>query len=222
MLLTLSATLVWAAPNATQLLLGRSGYDPLSADEITLARTLAFQNTTFAQHLQAASQTELLLIERHQETKAVMQSGNWPRRADVLVYAYGSETLVQAVVNLATRRVDFVTTTQNVQPPLNAAETDRAFDLVMATPALQAEIKAQYQTITGQTLTRPKQQLKIEALIFRADSMPTAPLGAAVECGRHRCAQLLLTTQDNLLINVLPIVDLSQGLVAVANPFVEN
>ena len=217
--LALTATLVWAAPAASQLLSPRTGYDPLSADEQGQARTLAFQHTEFARAVDAVNQSELLLIERHEETKAVMQSGNWPRRVDVFVYLYDSDTLLHAVVNLTTRTVDSVETAQDVQLPLTQDETARAFQLLMADTAVKTAIAAQYQTITSEALTKPESQLKFRALIYRADAQPNAHPDAA-ECGAHRCAQLLLTTQADVVINLLPIVDLSLGRLVSAGAFV--
>jgi hypothetical protein len=219
--LALTATLVWAAPGAGLLPAPRTGYDPLSPDEQALARRLAFQQAEFARLVNAARQSEVLLIERHAETKAVMQSGQWPRRADVYVYLYDSDTLLHAVANLITRTVDSVETAQDAQLPLTQNETARAFQLLMADVTARADIAAQYQTITGEALTKPETQLKFSALIYRADSMPGANPGAAA-CGPRRCAQFLLATQDDIVINLLPIVDLSLGAVVSAGPFVGN
>jgi hypothetical protein len=68
-------------------------------------------------------------------------------------------------------------------------------------------------------LTQPEAQLKFNVLIYRADSMPNANPGAAA-CGLHRCAQFLIATQDDVVINLLPIVDLSLQTVVSAGPFV--
>ena len=217
--LGLTATLVWAAPGATQLLAPRTGFDPLSSAEQAQARTLAFQHSEIARAIDAASQSELLLIERHAETKAVMQSGNWPRRADVFVYLYDSDTLLHAVVNLTARTVDSVETATGVQLPLTQNEMSRAFQLLLSDDTTQANIAAQYVTITGEALARPESQLKFRALIYRADSMPGSNPGAA-DCGPHRCAQFLLTTQNDVVINLLPIVDLSRGRLVSAGAFV--
>src|SRR5262245_23319122 len=108
--LNLTATLVWAAPGASQVLTPRTGYDPLSDSEQSQARTLAFQHPDVVRALEGVGRSELLLIERHAETKTVMQSGNWPRRADVFVYLYDSDTLLHTVVNLTTRAIDSVET----------------------------------------------------------------------------------------------------------------
>jgi hypothetical protein len=213
------ATLVWAAPGMSLQNPPRTGYDPLSPEEQERARTLAVQQAEFANALNAESRSELLLIERHQETKTDMRSGNWPRRADLYTYLYDSDTLLHAVVNLATGQVDSVETSQNVQLPLTQNETSSAIQLLLADATVMANIARQYQTITGTELTQPETQLKLNALIYRADAMPNANPGAAA-CGLHRCAQFLIATQNDVVINLLPIVDLSLGAVVSAGPFV--
>ncbi|OGO28561.1 MAG: hypothetical protein A2Z16_07480 [Chloroflexi bacterium RBG_16_54_18] len=217
--LVFTATLVWAAPGVSQLQTQRTGYDPLSPDEQERALTLAVQQAQFANALNTASRDETLLIERHAESKTDMRSGNWPRRADVYTYLYDSDTLMQAVVNLTSGQVDSIEMVQNVQLPLTQNETDHAIQLLLADATVMAEIGTQYQTITGTVLTQPQAQLKLNALIYRADAMPNANPGAAA-CGLHRCAQFLIATQNDIVINLLPIVDLSTGAVVSAGPFV--
>ena len=51
--------------------------------------------------------------------------------------------------------------------------------------------------------------------------MPGANPGAE-GCGPHRCAQFLIATQNDVVINRLPIVDLSLGALVSAGPFVGN
>jgi Cu2+-containing amine oxidase len=217
--LVFTATLVWAAPGVSQLQTQRTGYDPLSTDEQERALTLAVQQAQFANALNTASRDETLLIERHAESKTDMRSGNWPRRADVYTYLYDSDTLMQAVVNLTSGQVDSIEKVQNVQLPLTQNETDHAIQLLLADATVMAEISTQYQTITGAVLTQPQAQLKLNALIYRADAMPNANPGAAA-CGLHRCAQFLIATQNDVVINLLPIVDLSAGAVVSVDPFV--
>jgi hypothetical protein len=217
--LTFTATLAWAAPAISQLQTPRTGYDPLSPEEQERSRILASQRAEFASALNTVSRSELLLIERHVESKADMQNGNWPRRADVYTYLYDSDTLMLAVVNLASGEVSSVETMQNVQLPLTQNETDHAIELLLADSALMANIAGQYQTITGTALTQPRTQLKLNVLIYRADAMPNANPGAEA-CGLHRCAQFLIATQNDVVINLLPIVDLSIEAVVSAGPFV--
>lgn len=213
------ATLVMARPGLGQLQTPRTGYDPLSADEQQRAQTLAVQETEFASALNSTSRSEQLLVERHVESKADMRSGNWPRRADVYTYLYDSDTLMLAVVNLNSGRVDSVESMQNVQLPLTDNEKSIATQLLLADSAVMAEIARQYQAITGAPLTQPQAQLKFDSLIYRADSMPNSNPGAQA-CGLHRCAQFLLVTSNDVVINLLPIVDLSIGEVVSAGQFV--
>jgi hypothetical protein len=213
--------MVWAAPGVSLLDPPRTGYDPLSPNEQEQALALAIQRPEFGITVNAASRSELLLIERHEEEKAVTQSGNWPRRADVYTYVYDSDTLLRAVVNLTSGQVDIVETSQDVQLPLTQNETDHSVELLMADAAVMADIAAQYQAITGEALTQPKTQLKLSALIYLADAMPGANPGAE-SCGPHRCAQFLIATQNDVVINRLPIVDLSLGALVSAGPFVGN
>jgi len=217
--LAFTATLVWAAPGVSQVQTPRRGYDPLSPEEQERARTLAMQRAEFANALNAARRSEMLLIERHVESKTDVRSGNGPRRADVYAYLYDSDTLLLGVVNLNSGRADTVETVQNVQLPLTPNETDRAIQLLLADATVMTNIAGQYQTITGVELTQPETQLKFTALIYRADAMPNANPGAAA-CGLHRCAQFLIATQNDVVINLLPIVDLSVGALVSAGPFV--
>lgn len=217
--LALTATLVWAAPGVSLQGSPRSGYDPLSPEEQGRARSLAVRQDDFARALNGSTRSEMILIERHEESKSDVRSGNWPRRADVYTYLYDSDTLLTAVVNLNSGRVDSIETAQNVQLPLTQHETDSAIQLLLADATVMTDIAAQYQTITGEALTQPETQLKFNTLIYRADSMPDSNPGAAA-CGLHRCAQFLIATQGDVVINLLPIVDLSAEELVSAGAFV--
>ncbi|HEY1013707.1 MAG TPA: hypothetical protein VGE07_13435, partial [Herpetosiphonaceae bacterium] len=159
----------------------------------------------------AAGAVEPLLVERHQEDKQVYLSGTWDRRADVFVYDYSNDTLIQAVVNLTAKRIDATTAVKNVQPPITAAERDRAVALALADPTAGPGLRGWYQRITQRTLEKPE-QLQADALVFRADAMADSKLGRN-ECGVRRCAQLLFSTAERQLIDVTVYVDLSRGVV---------
>lgn len=223
LLLALTSALAWAAPIpllsqvAAAFEPSRTGFDPLSPTERELALQLAQQDSRLSRFQRA----ETLLVERHQEAKSTTQSGQWSRRADVYVYDYEADKLIQATINLATRQVDHLETAQNIQLPLTESEIGQALQLAVTDPGVAAVIQSQFQTLTGQTLADPLRQLNVHALIFRADAQPDQKLGRAAACGRHRCAQLLLSTHTDLLINISPVVDLSQGQLVSANRFVE-
>jgi len=166
---------------------------------------------------QAADRTAILLVERHQEAKAVTQQGQWSRRADLYLYNYDTDTLTRLLVNLESGAVETVESAQNVQLPLTPTETERAIQLVLADPQARTVLSGQYQSTSGRPLTNPRQQLDFHLLIFRAETMSAYSLGRAVECGYHRCAQLLITALDGYLFDLLPIVDLSRNEVVIAN-----
>ena len=216
--LMLTAALAWAAAPTNDP--PRIGYDPLSLAEQDRAREIALGDAAVSVQLADATHIELLLIERHQEPKQVMQQGGAPRRADVYLYRYDADQLIYAIVDLHTARVDNMTTTQDVQLPLTQAEATRAVQLVLGDPQAGAALRAQFQQISGQALRDATQQLRVHALIFRADAMPRRADARA--CGIRRCAQLMIATQDDILINLLPIVDLSRGKLIELGNFIEE
>ena len=79
-------------------------------------------------------------------------------------------------------------------------------------PAIWSTLAARYQAISGETLN-DLAQLQVKVSLFRADSMPDRVNDAANDCGQHRCAQALIFTVDRTLLEIMPIVDLSQGRV---------
>jgi hypothetical protein len=111
-------------------------------------------------------------------------------------------------VDLEAGQVESVRTGTGVQPPLNDREVVRAMDLLFADAAAAARIGKEFERITGQPLGHWR-ELGVSGFVYHADSMPEANMPETKACGRHRCAQLLLRTQDNVSIEV-PIVDLSR------------
>lgn len=208
---------------------GGAGYDPLGTDEQArvvqalqqagaLPPAAAAAASAAAATVPAAPEQEILLVERHAEDKATYAQGRWQRRADVYVYRYADDTLIHQIYNLDTNQIDRVETVQRVQLALTAAETQRAAAIALADPVLRPQLDAEFQRITGQVLTAPE-QLQIKAMAFHADSAPGHDLGAAADCGLRRCAQLLLAAGDNIVLPLIPIVNLSSGAVAQTMPF---
>jgi hypothetical protein len=161
---------------------------------------------------------EVLLVERHQESKETYAAGRWPRRADVYIYRYADNVLVRQVYNLDTNQVEQVDQMQGTQLPLTEAETQRALAIAMADATARPLLNAEFQSITQQSLLA-SDQLIVKAMAFHADSAPGQDLGAAAQCGIRRCAQLLLAAGDNIALQVIPVVDLSSGAVVKALPF---
>ncbi len=194
----------------------RRGFDPLATQEQAKAETIALQWLTQNRGRVAANpavpadqQLELLIAERHEETKAVYASGAWARRADVQVYDYARNVLTLLVVNLDTGAVDSSETATGVQPPLSLNESSRALGIVLDDPQAGPAIRGQYQQLATRSLTDAA-QLQTAALVFYPDPTANAIVRAA-QCGSHRCAQLLLATEDGHSLPATPIVDLSTG-----------
>jgi hypothetical protein len=160
---------------------------------------------------------ELLKVEREAPAKGA--PADTARRARVDVYRYESDTLVTLVVDPATGRVVSTTTSTGVQLPLSANEQATAVLLALEDPTVGPRIAAEYRRVSGRTLTDPDAQLRVAALVFLADSMPSRPLGNASSCGAQRCAQLLLQTSDDVLMEIMPIVNLSRSTVLDTQPF---
>jgi hypothetical protein len=226
LLLVLTATLVWAAapPALWREFLepARTGYDPLSLTEEEWAHKASLQDPAVSALLENAQRVELLLVERHREPKARSRSDLSPRRADVYVYIYDTDILLHAIINVESGLVDSVETAQNTQLPLTKNEAALATQIALADPKVNAAVQSEYRTITGEALNDPARQLTIRPLIFRADARPDQKLDKAAACGLRRCAQLLMTTHNDFLINLLPIVDLSGRELVNANSFLEE
>lgn len=189
------------------------GYDPLTEQErATVAQAAIGSAVSAAAAGEPATPPELLLVERHDAGKAAAAKGNWPRQGDVYLYDYASDTLIRSIVDVQSGAVITVERVQGVQLPLTAPEEQRALTLVADDPALWADLTARYQRVTGEALTAIT-QLQVKVSVFHADVMPTGLNAAAQRCGQHRCAQVLLFTVDKTLLDLTPLVDLSQGQV---------
>ena len=187
----------------------RTGYDPLSPEEQSLALSLARNDPAVAALLQGGQRAEVLFVERHDEDKAVTASGTWPRRADVLIYDYRQDALTQAIVNLHAGTTDSVQTVRGVQLPPTAAETTRAVELVLGDGRAGGELRNRYQFLTGAALARAD-QLQVSGGLFRATSLPERVRGPAAACGVHRCVEVLLATPNGEMLG-MQIIDLSSG-----------
>jgi hypothetical protein len=194
-----------------------TGYDPLTGQEMATivaaaqeaADALAPRNATAGE---SRREPEVLLVERHESSKAAYAKGAWPREGDVYLYDYATDTLIYTTVDVQTSAVITVERVQGVQLPLTPREEQRALELVQADSVLWSTLTARYQGIMGETL-QGLAQLQVKVSVFQADVIPDRVNAAAQKCGQHRCAQVLIFTVDKTLLDVMPIVDLSQGQV---------
>jgi hypothetical protein len=195
----------------------RRGTDPLSPDEEAAALE-AVEAADTGGGAEAAGGEVVVGVELHDESKSASPDR---RRADVAVYDYADDSLTTSVVNLVTGEVDRVETVRNTQLPLAEEERARAFEIAREHEGFASRLASEFHTATGEALTDPEAQLIVDPIIFLASSMPTRATGAAAACGEHRCAQLMIRTPDGILIDLLPIVDLSDGVLIAEDGFFE-
>jgi hypothetical protein len=182
------------------------GTDPLSASEADAA--LASITSSGGPESGGLEDDDVvLLVERHMEAKADEDAGL--RRADVYVYSYDDDVLTYSLVDLADNSVVETDDLTGTQLPLVEEEIDRATQIAMADPRFVSRLEQEFQRATGRAMGDVQEDVVIQPIVFLAESMPGRATGALAECGDHRCAQLMLQSSDNILINLLPVVDLS-------------
>lgn len=188
--------------------------DPLSLNEVSLASLLtagpklAARTANDSLSSITSNSQEVLLIERNEEKGAPSNQ----RRADVFIYDYSTNELIESLVDLNTSEVIRSERKQGVQLPLTNNELKRAKEIVFEDEDERAILEEEYRRITSREMTDIA-DLNIKAFTFLADSLPNRINEASKQCGIHRCAQLMLYTQDNVVFEISPIVNLSEGVV---------
>lgn len=188
--------------------------DPLSLDEVSKAAALTSKPQFAARSLGDSESSitntsqELLLVERNEEKNAPSDQ----RRADVYIYDYSTNELIQSLIDLNTSEVIRSERKQGVQLPLTDNELKRVKQIVFNDEDERAILEDEYQRITSRQLSDIA-DLNIKAFTFLADSLPNRVNEASKQCGVHRCAQLMLYTRENIVFEISPIVNLSVGVV---------
>ena len=186
--------------------------DPLSEQEMAKVASLTSQPVLGARSTGTAKgdkkSLEVLLIERHQQKGAPSDQ----RRADIFTYDYESNELIESLVDLNTSSIIRSTRKKGVQLPLTENEIKRAKQIVFDDEDERQVLAYEYHRITSQALTDTT-ELNIKAFTFTADSLPNRVNEASKHCGIHRCAQLMLYTGENIVFEISPIVNLSEGIV---------
>ena len=185
--------------------------DPLTNDEISRVGGLIAPPTIAAKSVSGITTSdhqEVLLIERNEEKGAPKGQ----RRADVYIYNYATNELQESLVDLNTSEIISSVTKQGVQLPLTENELKRAKQIVFEDEDERQILEHEYNRITSRTLNDTS-ELNIKAFTFTADSLPNRVNEASKQCGIHRCAQLMLYTDENIVFEISPIVNLSAGVV---------
>lgn len=189
------------------------GFDPLGPEEIAAAVAAVGP----ARNAAASDRFEVLSVERHDDGEPPARG---VRRADVSVYDYASDTLRQYVVDVRDGSIDATLSGRGTQPPLSRAEQARVVAITLADRDAMALLASAYRAATGVTLTDARGQLTMVPIVFRGDSIAGGASGRAPSaCGVARCAQLLVSSADGLLVDRSPVVNLSKGEVVADDAF---
>jgi hypothetical protein len=174
---------------------------------IERARGAAFPELSrrAARAVGASFRSEVLLVERHRYAKG---EDTTRRLADIYIYDYEQDELCRVVVDLDTDAIESLHVGEGVQLPLTPAEVSRATRLALDDPEFGTQLRSDYQRIMGKPLASPE-DLDVSAFAYRADSMADGARRESRVCGKRRCAQILVTTPDGVVLD-LPIVDLSR------------
>lgn len=190
--------------------------DPLSLEEVSKAAVLTsasgpqFAARSLGDDVSSIANTsqEVLLVERNEEKNAPSDQ----RRADVYIYDYSTNELIQSLIDLNTSEVIRSERKQGVQLPLTDNELSRVKQIVFDDEDERAILEDEYLRITSRELSDIA-DLNVKAFTFLSDSLPNRVNEASKQCGVHRCAQLMLYTQENVVFEISPIVNLSVGVV---------
>jgi len=147
--------------------------DPLSLNEVNTASLLtagpqlAARGTNAELSSITSNSQEVLLIERNEEKGAPSNQ----RRADVFIYDYSTNELIESLVDLNTSEVIRSERKQGVQLPLTSNELKRAKEIVFEDEDERAILEEEYRRITSRDMTDVS-DLNIKAFTFLSDSLP--------------------------------------------------
>jgi hypothetical protein len=175
-----------------------TGSDPLTSTEVERARKIAVtpQLASGTEDVTGAAGPEYLSAELDADADG--------RGAELYYYDYKADKLVKQVVDLNAGKLTGSYSAAKMQPPASRREVTAALDILLADP-LASDLKEAFRAATGKQLAG-KQDLVADAHVYTADA---ADSGAS-QCGKHRCLQLVVQTEDGHFIDVNQIIiDLS-------------
>lgn len=174
---------------------GSLPYDPLTPAEQELARATLLADARLRAALSPTQRYVVVSVERHEEPKDAATTG--PRRADVVIYNYDTNTTIVAVVALgAPAGADDITVATQRQPALAREEVIVARQLALRDVRVQAVL---------QSLGLMESELIISHM--EGEAVADDP-----DCATHRCVRLFFNTRNSAL-GIEPIVDLTAGAV---------
>ena len=185
--------------------------EAVRAKDPTLDHRQRKQRRMSQQNSFVSDEPELLLVER----RPADSKGSQSRTANVYYYDYRKDQTIHCIVDAETGEVHKQIRVRNMQLPLNDNEIQRAFDIYLQSDHRSELVDAYYET-TGQSLIDIG-KVQFKAYVFHASVNEALLNKKARRCGKTRCAQLLLYTEDNIAMNLSPVINLSRGRVIQGN-----
>lgn len=164
----------------------------------------------------ASERPVLLLMEKRPQDKNALAT----RMTDVYYYNYKKDETIHLIVNQEDGKIHKRRSVKNVQLPLIPEEIQRAYNIYLQSPHLQ-DLSQAYFDATAQMLI-DMNKINFKAFIFHGEDNLNELNKEAKRCGKTRCAQLLLYTDENIALNLSPVINLSKGIVVQANTFPQN
>lgn len=152
----------------------------------------------------------LLLIE-----KRPLERKGQPQLSDVYYYDYQKDRTIHCIVDPSTGEVHKQRVSAKLQLPLIDEEVQRAFDIYLQSRH-RSDLAAAYLDATGQSLIDVR-KVHFKAYTFHGAENEKALNKKSRRCGKTRCAQILLYTEDNIALNLSPVVNLAKATVVQAN-----
>ncbi|MEU8468104.1 Tat pathway signal sequence domain protein [Streptomyces sp. NPDC029006] len=185
-----------------------TGRDPLTDDEIRRVEKAAVTGRLSVTGRDAGGGRgpQRLAVDLAEPGPGEADDPDAPRRADVTLYDYRTDTLVTTTVDLRTGKAERTGTRRGVQPPPSRAENAEAARILIAS-ALGAGLREDYKDATGRELTSPD-QLELSGGVYRA--APGAQPAVLDDCGVQRCVRLFSKARNGPWIDTRDLViDLS-------------
>lgn len=153
----------------------------------------------------------LLLMENRPHDK---KAGSI-RMADVYYYDYQKDQTIHCIVDPATGKIHQQIKVRNMQLPLTEEEIQRTYDIYIQSPHRKELAKA-YSHVTGQSLI-DMSKVDFKAYVYHGEINESRLNKKTRRCGKTRCAQLLLYTDENIALNLSPVINLSKAVVVQGN-----
>lgn len=153
----------------------------------------------------------LLLLEK----RPADNKNSGARLANAYYYDYQKDQTIHCIVDAESGAIHNQLNVRDMQLPLVDEEIQRTFDIFMQSKHRRKLAKSYYQA-TGQSLI-DLSNIDFKAYVFHSSISEDQLKPKTRQCGKTRCAQLLLYTNENIALDLNPIISLSKAKVLQVN-----